>query len=44
MIDALFIADGIHGEDVGDFSALGLSNLFSKSGASARAVMRALVW
>jgi len=44
MIDALFIADGIHGEDVGEFSAPALSNLFAKSGVSARAAMRALVW
>jgi len=43
-LDALFIADGIHGEDVGDFSPQGLAELFAKSGVSAKAAMRALVW
>jgi HAD superfamily hydrolase (TIGR01459 family) len=43
-IDALFIADGIHGEDVGDMSPRHLSELFAKAGVQARAAMRALVW
>ena len=43
-IDALFIADGIHGEDVGDMSPRHLAELFAKAGVSARAAMRALVW
>ncbi|HVU19505.1 MAG TPA: TIGR01459 family HAD-type hydrolase [Rhizomicrobium sp.] len=43
-IDALFIADGIHGEDVGDMSAVHLGELFSEAGVEARAAMRALVW
>jgi len=43
-IDALFIADGIHGEDVGDMSPKHLSELFTKAGVQARAAMRALVW
>lgn len=43
-LDALFIADGIHGEDVREFSAEHLAALFAKSGATARAAMRALVW
>lgn len=43
-LDALFIADGIHGEDVQEFSAHRLTELFANSGADARAAMRALVW
>lgn len=43
-LDALFIADGIHGEDVGDMSPRHLSELFAKAGVQARAAMRALVW
>jgi ribonucleotide monophosphatase NagD (HAD superfamily) len=43
-IDALFIADGIHGEDVADMSPGHLSELFAKAGVHARAAMRALVW
>lgn len=43
-IDALFIADGIHGEDVADMSPGHLTELFAKAGVHARAAMRALVW
>lgn len=43
-LDALFIADGIHGEDVGDMSPEHLALLFRKAGVAARAAMRALVW
>lgn len=43
-IDALFIADGIHGEDVADMSPEHLADLFAKAGVHARAAMRALVW
>ena len=43
-IDALFIADGIHGEDVADMSPTHLEELFAKAGVHARAAMRALVW
>jgi HAD superfamily hydrolase (TIGR01459 family) len=43
-IDALFIADGIHGEDVGDMSPGHLAELFARAGVHARAAMRALVW
>jgi HAD superfamily hydrolase (TIGR01459 family) len=42
--DALFIADGIHGEDVGAFTERHMAELFAKSGVHARAAMRALVW
>jgi ribonucleotide monophosphatase NagD (HAD superfamily) len=43
-VDALFIADGIHGEDIHEFSAEHLAALFAKSGVTAQAAMRALVW
>lgn len=43
-IDALFVADGIHGEDVADMSPEHLADLFAKAGVHARAAMRALVW
>jgi len=43
-IDAVFIADGIHGEDVAEFTVSHLEDLFAKGGAHAVAAMRALVW
>jgi HAD superfamily hydrolase (TIGR01459 family) len=43
-IAALFIADGIHGEDVRELTPEHLAALFAKAGARARAAMRALVW
>ena len=43
-IDALFIADGIHGEDVAEFNARHMFELFTEAGVYARAAMRALVW
>lgn len=43
-IDALFIADGIHGEEVADMSPEHLAGLFARAGVHARAAMRALVW
>lgn len=43
-MDALFIADGIHGEDVAEFSEHHLAQLFAEAGVQARAAMRALVW
>jgi HAD superfamily hydrolase (TIGR01459 family) len=43
-LDSLFIADGIHGEDIREFSAAHLADLFAKSGVVAQAAMRALVW
>jgi HAD superfamily hydrolase (TIGR01459 family) len=43
-IDALFIADGVHGEDVRDFTQAHLGDLFAGAGVAARAAMRALVW
>ncbi len=43
-IDALFIADGIHGEDVAEFTPRHMAELFEKAGVRAQAAMRALVW
>jgi len=43
-IDALFIADGIHGEDVAEFTARHIAELFAGAGVHAVAAMRALVW
>ncbi|HEX2593477.1 MAG TPA: TIGR01459 family HAD-type hydrolase [Rhizomicrobium sp.] len=43
-IDALFIADGIHGEDVRELTPEHMAALFAKGGVHARAAMRALVW
>lgn len=43
-MDALFIADGIHGEDVGDVTPAALARLFDKAGVSSKAAMRALIW
>jgi HAD superfamily hydrolase (TIGR01459 family) len=43
-IDALFIADGIHGEDVTEFTQPHIEKLFAGAGLHAKAAMRALVW
>ena len=43
-IDALFIADGIHGEDIKEFTQAHLGDLFAGAGVHAAAAMRALVW
>ena len=43
-IDALFIADGVHGEEVEPFTPDHLADLLDKSGTKAHAAMRALVW
>ncbi len=43
-IDALFIADGIHGEEIGAVTPGHMAELFAKAGVHARAAMRALVW
>jgi HAD superfamily hydrolase (TIGR01459 family) len=43
-IDALFIADGIHGEDVAEFTVRHMAELFAEADVHARAAMRALVW
>jgi HAD superfamily hydrolase (TIGR01459 family) len=43
-IETLFIADGIHGEEIGDATAESLARLFDKSGIWPGSAMRALVW
>jgi HAD superfamily hydrolase (TIGR01459 family) len=43
-IDALFIADGIHGEEIGAVTREHMAELFARAGVHARAAMRALVW
>jgi HAD superfamily hydrolase (TIGR01459 family) len=43
-IDVLFIADGVHGEEIGDLTPESLARLFSGAGASAVAAMPALMW
>jgi HAD superfamily hydrolase (TIGR01459 family) len=43
-IDALFIADGVHGEDVTELTERHMAELFAKAGVHAKAAMRALVW
>jgi len=43
-LDAVFIADGIHGEDVREMTPVAVEKLCSESGVFARAAMRTLVW
>jgi HAD superfamily hydrolase (TIGR01459 family) len=43
-LDALFIADGVHGEDVTALTPAHLDGLFKKAGVHAQWAMRALVW
>ena len=43
-LDALFIADGIHGESVEPFTKEHIESLLAESGTVARFSMRALVW
>lgn len=43
-IDALFIADGVHGEDVREFTEKHMAELFEQYGSRARYAARALVW
>jgi HAD superfamily hydrolase (TIGR01459 family) len=43
-LDALFIADGIHGEDVAEMTQGHMAALFAKAGVTARAAMRSLLW
>jgi HAD superfamily hydrolase (TIGR01459 family) len=43
-IDSLFIADGIHGEEVGDGAPEALAKLFGKTDVIAQAAMRVLLW
>ncbi|MBL6938015.1 MAG: TIGR01459 family HAD-type hydrolase [Alphaproteobacteria bacterium] len=43
-LDALFVADGVHGEDVREFTEKHMAELFEQYGAHARYATRALVW
>ena len=43
-IEALFIADGVHGEETRPYTAEHMESLFTRFGAHARAVTRALKW
>ena len=43
-LEALFIADGVHGEDTRPYTAEHMESLFSRFGARASAVTRALKW
>ena len=43
-IDALFIADGVHGEDIGEMTPERLEVLFAGAGVTAIAASRALMW
>jgi ribonucleotide monophosphatase NagD (HAD superfamily) len=43
-LPVLFIADGVHGEDVNPYTAQHLADLFARFGASAQAATRALRW
>lgn len=43
-IDVLFIADGVHGEEIGELTPESLARLFSRASASAVAAMPALMW
>jgi HAD superfamily hydrolase (TIGR01459 family) len=43
-LDALFVAHGVHGEEIGALTPGNLAALFAKKGVSARAAMGALAW
>jgi HAD superfamily hydrolase (TIGR01459 family) len=43
-LDVLFIADGVHGEEVEPYTAGHLANLFDKAGVEALAACRSLRW
>jgi HAD superfamily hydrolase (TIGR01459 family) len=43
-IDALFIADGVHGEETRPYTAEHLGGLFASAGVSARAACQRLMW
>jgi HAD superfamily hydrolase (TIGR01459 family) len=43
-LDALFIADGIHGEQIPAFTPTAMKQFFDAHHVTARAAMRALVW
>ena len=43
-LDVLFIADGVHGEEVKPYTAEHLAGLFARSGVTALAASRTLTW
>lgn len=43
-LDALFVADGIHGEDVGEMTPDAIGAVCARVGVTARAAIRALAW
>jgi HAD superfamily hydrolase (TIGR01459 family) len=43
-LEALFVADGVHGEDARPYTAEHMESLFARFGAEASAVTRALKW
>ncbi|HUO91539.1 MAG TPA: HAD hydrolase-like protein, partial [Rhizomicrobium sp.] len=43
-IDALFIANGIHGEEIGQLTEASLAQLLHRAGLSVRAAMPMLIW
>jgi len=43
-IEALFIADGVHGEDIAPYTDEHLAALFSRYGAKAGSATRKLSW
>jgi HAD superfamily hydrolase (TIGR01459 family) len=43
-LDVLFIADGVHGEEIGELTVESLARLFAGTGASAVGAMPALAW
>ncbi len=43
-LEALFIADGVHGEETQPYTAEHMESLFLRFGAKASAVTRALRW
>jgi HAD superfamily hydrolase (TIGR01459 family) len=43
-LDAVFIADGIHGEEIPQLTPEAMANFFARSGVAANGVMRRLVW
>ncbi len=43
-LDALFIADGLHGEEIEPYTAQHLGEMFAAANVTAKATMRALKW
>jgi HAD superfamily hydrolase (TIGR01459 family) len=43
-LEALFIADGLHGEEIEPYTAQHLGEMFAAAGVGAKAAMRALAW